>query len=48
MWIFFVLATVLLLVHFLNMLIAIMSETLAKNNERKIESTYKEHLKNIV
>jgi hypothetical protein len=48
LWIFFVLATVLLLVHFLNMLIAIMSETLAKNNERKIESTYKEHLKNIV
>ena len=48
LWIFFVIATLLLLVHFLNMLIAIMSETLSKNNARGKESTYKEHLKFIV
>lgn len=48
LWIFFFISTILILVHFLNMLIAIMSETLANDNERKTESTYKEHLKFIV
>lgn len=48
LWVFFILATLLLLVHFLNMLIAIMSETLAKNNERGTEVKFREHLRFIV
>lgn len=48
LWLFFILATLLLLVHFLNMLIAIMSETLAKNNERGTEVKFREHLRFIV
>jgi len=35
LWVFFMLASFLLVIHFLNMLIAIMGETFSQNNETK-------------
>ena len=45
LWIMFVLASFLLLIHLLNMLIAIMGETFAANNETKKMQQLKSHLR---
>ena len=44
LWILFFLATFLVLVHMLNMLIAVMTDTFTVNNESEQETKMKEHL----
>jgi len=48
LWLLFVTATFLVLIHMLNMLIAIMSETFTVNNESEQETRLKEHLQFVV
>ena len=45
LWFYFVIACFLLLIHFLNMLIAIMGETFAENNQVKQMAQLKNHLR---
>jgi len=42
---FFSMATLLLVIHFLNMLIAIMGETFSKNNEKRRKQQVQSHLR---
>lgn len=48
LWVLFVAATFLVLIHMLNMLIAVMTETFTVNNENKQETRLKEHLQFVV
>lgn len=48
LWVLFVAATFLVLIHMLNMLIAVMTETFTINNENKLETRLKEHLQFVV
>jgi len=48
LWIIFLLATFTLIIHLMNMLIAIMGETFSKNNEVADENREREHLKFIM
>ena len=45
LWLFFIIASFLLLIHLLNMLIAIMGETFAQNNEIKKKAQIRNHLR---
>jgi hypothetical protein len=48
LWIFFIVASFFLLIHLLNMLIAIMGETFAKTNEIKHQQTIRNHLRFVI
>lgn len=48
LWLLFVAATFFVLIHMLNMLIAVMTETFTINNENKLETRLKEHLQFVV
>lgn len=48
LWALFVLATFLVLIHMLNMLIAVMTETFTVNNENEQATRLKEHLRFVV
>jgi hypothetical protein len=45
LWFFFIISSFLLLIHLLNMLIAIMGETFAQNNEIKKKAQIRNHLR---
>lgn len=45
LWLFFVISSFLLLIHLLNMLIAIMGETFSQNNEIKKKAQIRNHLR---
>ena len=48
LWLLFVAATFLILIHMLNMLIAVMTETFTVNNENEDETRLREHLQFVV
>jgi hypothetical protein len=45
LWVFFIIASFFLLIHLLNMLIAIMGETFSENNQFKEKQKVKSHLR---
>jgi hypothetical protein len=45
LWLFFILSSFILLIHLLNMLIAIMGETFGQNNEIKKKTQIRNHLR---